>query len=56
MVEPDYRALEHLAELADAGRLRVVVGTVLPLDQAAEAHHRGEIGQRAGKIVLTVRE
>lgn len=56
MVEPDYCGLERLAELVDAGRLRIVVNTVLPLDRAAEAHRRIESGHSPGKMVLTVRE
>ncbi|MGI8335948.1 NADP-dependent oxidoreductase [Actinomadura scrupuli] len=56
MVEPDYHGLERLAELVDAGRLRIVVNTVLPLDQAAEAHRRIESGHSPGKMVLTLRE
>ncbi|GHB49176.1 NADPH:quinone reductase [Streptomyces cirratus] len=54
LVEPDHRGLLEIAALADAGRLRVVVDTVLPLEQAAKAHEIGEQGRTTGKIVLTV--
>ncbi|WP_246149171.1 NADP-dependent oxidoreductase [Nonomuraea turkmeniaca] len=54
IVEPDYRGLEHLAELADSGRLKVSVSRELPLAQAAEAHRYIDGGGATGKTVLTV--
>jgi NADPH:quinone reductase len=39
----------------EAGRIRPVIDTTFPLDQAAEAHRRMESGDHVGKIVLTVR-
>ncbi|MFI6506249.1 NADP-dependent oxidoreductase [Streptosporangium sp. NPDC050855] len=54
LVEPDHAALRAIAALAEAGRLRAEIDTVLPLEQAAEAHARGETGRTTGKIVLTV--
>jgi NADPH:quinone reductase-like Zn-dependent oxidoreductase len=54
LVEPDGRALEELAALAEDGGLRVEVDTVLPLEQAAQAHELGERGRTKGKIVLAV--
>ncbi|MFF5210327.1 NADP-dependent oxidoreductase [Streptosporangium sp. NPDC000396] len=54
LVEPDYAAMEAIAALVEAGRLRVEIDTVLPLEQAARAHERGETGRTTGKIVLTV--
>jgi putative PIG3 family NAD(P)H quinone oxidoreductase len=39
---------------AEGGRLRPVIDSVFPLDQAAEAHARMESGEHAGKIVLEV--
>jgi NADPH:quinone reductase-like Zn-dependent oxidoreductase len=53
LVRPDAAGLERLTELVEAGALRVVIDTVLPLDQAAEAHTRMETGHTTGKIVLT---
>lgn len=54
LVEPDLHGLREIAALADAGELRVVIDTVLPLEQAAKAHEIGEQGRTTGKIVLTV--
>ena len=54
LVEPDNAAMATIAGLAGEGRLRVEVGTVLPLERAARAHEIGETGRTAGKIVLTV--
>ncbi|AEW98269.1 NADP-dependent oxidoreductase [Streptantibioticus cattleyicolor] len=54
MVEPDLAALREIAALADDGRLRVHVETVLPLEEAAKAHTLGESGRTRGKIVLSV--
>jgi NADPH:quinone reductase-like Zn-dependent oxidoreductase len=53
LVEPDYAGLEALAGLVEAGQLRVLVATVLPLAEAAEAHRLGEQGRTLGKLVLT---
>ena len=38
------------------GRLRPIIDSVFPLDQAAEAHARMEAGEHVGKIVLEVRQ
>ncbi|MFC7484414.1 NADP-dependent oxidoreductase [Luedemannella flava] len=54
IVEADGAGLASLAGLVDAGRLRVAVDTVLPLDRVAEAHAIGQTGRTRGKIVLTV--
>jgi NADPH:quinone reductase-like Zn-dependent oxidoreductase len=53
-VEPDYPALEALARLADAGRLRPHVEQALPLEQAPRAHQLIESGHARGKIVLEI--
>ena len=53
-VEPDYRALEEIARLAEAGRLRVRVDHQLELAEAAKAHELIESGRTQGKIVLTM--
>ncbi|NUP03426.1 MAG: zinc-binding dehydrogenase, partial [Nonomuraea sp.] len=47
-------AMATIAELVEAGRLRVKVDTVLPFEQVAKAHELGESGRTSGKIVLTV--
>jgi len=54
IVEPDHGALKEITALIENGRLRAVIDTVLPLEQAAKAHEIGELGRTAGKIVLTV--
>ncbi|MGI5169007.1 NADP-dependent oxidoreductase [Spirillospora sp. CA-253888] len=54
IVEPDHGGLREIAALAEAGRLRVEIDTVLPLELAGKAHEIGEAGRTAGKIVLTV--
>ncbi|MEV4680754.1 NADP-dependent oxidoreductase [Streptomyces kurssanovii] len=56
LVEPDSTGMRALAGLVEAGRLRPVVETVLPLERAADAHRLGEAGRTRGKIVLSVRE
>jgi NADPH:quinone reductase-like Zn-dependent oxidoreductase len=56
LVEPDHAGLAALAALADAGRLRVEIAAVLPLEQAGAAHELGERGHTRGKIVLQVAE
>lgn len=53
-VEPDYAALESIAELVDAGRLRPHVERTFPLEEAGRAHEVLEAGQVTGKLVLTV--
>ncbi|MFF9488336.1 NADP-dependent oxidoreductase [Streptomyces sp. NPDC014676] len=54
LVEPDGAALTTIAGLVDAGDLRVEVEHVFPLEQAAEAHRRGETNHTRGKLVLDV--
>jgi NADPH:quinone reductase-like Zn-dependent oxidoreductase len=53
-VEPDYPALEALADLAESGRLRVHLQATLDLAEAAKAHELLESGGVTGKIALTV--
>jgi NADPH2:quinone reductase len=38
----------------EGGRLKPVIDSTFPLDQAADAHRRMEGGEHVGKIVLTV--
>ncbi|MEZ0092277.1 NADP-dependent oxidoreductase [Streptacidiphilus sp. EB129] len=52
LVEPDGPALARIADLIDAGDVVVEVEEVFPLEQAAEAHRRGEAGRTRGKLVL----
>ncbi|OIH99592.1 MULTISPECIES: NADP-dependent oxidoreductase [unclassified Curtobacterium] len=50
----EYRASvrQHLADLAGAGDIRVIVAAALPLAGAARAHAFGQAGGFTGKIVL----
>ena len=43
---------EAMLQAVFAGRIRPVIDTVMPLDQAREAHERLEAGGQFGKIVL----
>ncbi|MFC1435594.1 NADP-dependent oxidoreductase [Streptacidiphilus sp. N1-3] len=54
LVEPEGAALTRIAGLIDAGEVRVEVEQVFPLEQAAEAHSRGEARRTRGKLVLSV--
>jgi NADPH:quinone reductase-like Zn-dependent oxidoreductase len=54
LVEPDGHALEEIARLVDAGRLRVTVDETFPLERAAAAHERLERGGVRCKLVLEV--
>ncbi|NUU24333.1 MAG: NADP-dependent oxidoreductase [Streptomycetaceae bacterium] len=56
IVEPDNGGLKEITALIDAGKLRVAVDTVLPLEDAAKAHELIAGGRTTGKIVLTVAE
>lgn len=53
-VEPDGPALAHIGGLIDRGEVTVEVEAVLPLESAAEAHRRGELGRTRGKLVLSL--
>lgn len=48
------KILEQGAQLADAGKLNVMVSKILPLAEAATAHRMIEQGGVSGKIVLTM--
>ncbi|SEB96427.1 NADPH:quinone reductase [Streptomyces sp. 2224.1] len=54
LVEPDQAGLRAVADLVNSGKLQVNVDTVLPLEEAAQAHTLGETGRTTGKIVLSV--
>ncbi|MCX5098129.1 NADP-dependent oxidoreductase [Streptomyces sp. NBC_00439] len=53
-VEPDYAALEAIADLVDAGLIRPHVEETFPLEEAGKAHELVASGHVRGKIVLTV--
>ena len=52
--EPDQQTLEELARLIEAGKLKPVVSSVLPLSDAAKAHAQIATRHTRGKIVLKV--
>jgi NADPH:quinone reductase-like Zn-dependent oxidoreductase len=51
---PSSSQLSEIAKLVDAGKLKPVVETVLPLSEARHAHELNETGHARGKIVLKV--
>jgi NADPH:quinone reductase-like Zn-dependent oxidoreductase len=56
IVEPNSTQLMEIAHLIDAGKIRPILDTVLPLDQARQAFERGLSDHARGKIVLRVAE
>lgn len=54
MVRPNGNDLAFLGRLADEGKLRPEVSTVLPLDRAGAAQEASRAGHARGKIVLTI--
>lgn len=52
-VRPERDHLHALAALVDAGRLRVDIAEVFPLERIADAHRASETGHTRGKIVVT---
>ncbi|WP_407285480.1 NADP-dependent oxidoreductase [Streptomyces sp. BP-8] len=55
IVEADQAGMRAVADLVEAGTLRVHVDAALPLSEAAKAHALGETNRTTGKLVLTVR-
>jgi NADPH:quinone reductase-like Zn-dependent oxidoreductase len=53
-VQPQAGQLAALAELVEAGKLKSIVGTVLPLAEATRAHALSQGGHTRGKIVLQI--
>jgi NADPH:quinone reductase-like Zn-dependent oxidoreductase len=51
-VQPNPAQLQELANLADTGKLRPVIDTVLPLAEAPRAHEMNQTLHTRGKIVL----
>jgi NADPH:quinone reductase-like Zn-dependent oxidoreductase len=52
--QPSSSQLSEIAKLVDAGKLKPVVETVLPLSDARRAHELNETGHATGKTVLKV--
>ena len=53
-VQPNGAQLRKLADLADSGKLRVVLDAVVPLQDVARAHEMNQTLHTRGKIVLQV--
>ena len=53
LVDSSRHNLASITELVEQGTLRATIADVFPLEQAAEAHRRGETGRTTGKMVLT---
>jgi len=51
---PSSSQLSEIAKLVDAGKLKPIVETVLPLSEARRAHELSEKGHARGKTVLKV--
>jgi NADPH:quinone reductase-like Zn-dependent oxidoreductase len=54
IVEPNRDQLIQIGALIDAGQIRPIIDTVLPLSQAQQAYEQGARGHMRGKIVLRV--
>jgi len=52
----DSSQLKEIASLMDAGHVKTMVETVLPLEEARKAHELSQSGHARGKIVLKVKE
>lgn len=53
-VQPNAGQLAEIAGLIDAGKVKLMVETVLPLADAHQAHDSSQSGHKRGKIVLRV--
>lgn len=53
-VQPSGKQLTEIAKLIDAGQVKPIVETVLPLTEARQAHGMSQSGRTRGKIVLRV--
>jgi len=54
VVEPNQEQLIRIGALIDAGQVRPIIDTVLPLSEARQAYEQGVKGHTRGKIVLCV--
>jgi LuxR family maltose regulon positive regulatory protein len=54
IVEPNREQLIQIGALIDAGHVRPIIETILPLSQARQAYEQGARGHTRGKIVLHV--
>ncbi len=54
MVQPSSEGLSRIAELIDAGTVKVLIDSVFPLSEVRAAHEKSQTGRAKGKIVLEV--
>jgi NADPH:quinone reductase-like Zn-dependent oxidoreductase len=54
MMQPQTTHLTEISALLDSGKVKTVVGKVLPLSEARQAHELSQSGSIRGKIVLQV--
>ncbi|WP_320827612.1 NADP-dependent oxidoreductase [Reinekea sp.] len=53
-VQPNREQLEQLADLANAGKLKVNIDSEFSLADLAKAHERSETGRAQGKIIINI--
>jgi NADPH:quinone reductase-like Zn-dependent oxidoreductase len=54
IVQPNRTQLARIGDLIDAGQVRPIIETVVPLSEARQAYALGQAGHRHGKIVWQV--
>lgn len=54
--QPRQEWLQEIAQLIDAGQVKVLVGQVFPLAQVAETHRESQTWPVRGKLVLEIRQ
>lgn len=54
MVQPSSENLTAIAQLIDAGKVKVLIDSVFPLSETRAAHEKSQTGRAKGKIVLEV--
>jgi NADPH:quinone reductase-like Zn-dependent oxidoreductase len=54
MAKPNAQQLEEIGRLIDAGKVKVVINAIYPLEQAAKAHEHMEHDHIQGKVVLKI--
>ena len=55
-LQPDRKRLSQIAALLSEGKIKPVLGIVLPLEEVKKAHILSQSHHAKGKIVLTVKE
>lgn len=55
-VKPNGKDLAWVKQEIEKGSIRPIIDSVYPLEEAAQAHKRSEMGHAGGKIVLKVRD